>query len=486
MKVLTRMLLTLAVFVLSDVSVGQAQDAAATLDAAAKAMGVGNLTSVEYKGTGSSYNFGQAINVAAPWRHLILKNYVADIDYSVPAMREEMFRTLLDGSPPFGGFLQVQYISGSDAWNQAGDPPAASPAPAAAMERKLQILLTPAGFLKGAKASHAIAKKQSANTIVTFVTLDGQKVKGTINAQNLVVKTETWIDNPVLGDMPIVTTFSSYANFGGIKFPTRILQTEGGYAVLDLAVSDVKPNSAAAIDVPANVRGVRVPPVKVESTKIGDGVWYLTGGTHHSVLVEFKDYQVMIEVPLDEDRSNAVIGEVHRLVPNKPIKYVVNTHNHFDHLGGVRTFVADGAIVIAPAPNVAYYRKVFLLPHRLKPDKLSQSMKQAAIEGVQTKRVLTDGTQTVELYVMPIKGHSDAMIIAYLPKGKLLVEADAYVPGPLNAPTSARPDPYFLPFTMDLYERLRKLGLDVGPIAPLHGRMTSWDELTKTISIPFH
>jgi glyoxylase-like metal-dependent hydrolase (beta-lactamase superfamily II) len=480
MRILTR-LFTLSVFVLLCASQALGQDARAALEAATGAMGIARLTSTEYKGSGSSYNFGQAINVASPWRHLILKNYVADTDYSAPAMREEMYRTLPDGTPPFGGFLQVQFISGSDAWNQTGNPSVSLPAPAAVMERNLQIWLTPAGFLKGAMASQATAKRRGANMIVTFMTAGGHKVEGTINAQNLVTRTETWIDNSVLGDMPIVTTFSNYANFGGIKFPTKILQTEGGYPVLNLAVNEVKPNGATAIDVPANVRDVRVPPVKVESAQIADGVWYLTGGTHHSVLVEFKDYVVIIEAPLDENRSNALIGEVRRLAPGKPIKYVVNTHNHFDHLGGVRTFVTEGATMIAPAPNVAYYRKVFGMPHTLMPDKLSLSMKQATIEGVQTKRVLTDGTQTVELYVIPIKGHSDAMIIAYMPESKLLVEADAFVPSPLNALPSAKPDPYFLPFTLDLYERLQKLQLDVGPIAPLHGRMTSMAEMLRTI-----
>jgi glyoxylase-like metal-dependent hydrolase (beta-lactamase superfamily II) len=246
----------------------------------------------------------------------------------------------------------------------------------------------------------------------------------------------------------------------------------------------VKPNGAAAIDVSAIVRGVQSPPAVVKSEKIADGVWFLAGGTHHSVLAEFHDHVVVIEAPLDESRSNAVIAEVHRLAPGKPIQYVVNTHNHFDHLGGIRTFVAEGITIIAPAANVAYYHKVFLLPHTLNPDKLSQSGNQATIEGVQSKRVLTDGTQTVELYVVPLKGHSDAMIIAYLPKDKLLVEADAYVPGPLNAPPSVKPDPYFLPYTVDLYERLQKLKLDVGPIAPLHGRMTSWEEMKKTIGTP--
>jgi len=481
MRLATKTFLSLAICILANGAPAWGQDVTATLGSASQAMGITNVTSLHYQGSGSSYNFGQAINVAAPWRHLILKRYVADIDYTLPAMREEMDRTLLDGTAPFGGFLQVQFVSGSDAWNQTGDPPVASPAPAALEERKLQIWLTPAGFLEGALANHATARRQGANTIVTFVTPDGHNVEGSINAQNLVVKTETWIDNPVLGDMPIETTFSSYANFGRMNLPARILQKEGGYPVLDLTVSDVKANGAAAIDVPASVRGARVPQVKVESTRIADGVWYLTGGTHHSVLVEFKDCLAMIEAPLDEDRSNALIAEAHKLSPSKPIKFVVNTHNHFDHLGGVRTFVAEGAIVIAPAPDVAYYRKVFLLPHTLKPDKLSQSTKQPTIEGVQTKREITDGTQIVELYVTPIKGHSDSMIIAYLPKSKLLVEADAYVPGPLNAPPSAKPDPYFLPFTIDLYERLQKLKLDVGPIAPLHGRMTSMTEMLRTI-----
>ena len=481
MRIPTIALFTLAAFTLPNSSVALGQDVKATLEASSKAMGIAGLTSIEYKGSGSSYNFGQAINIASPWRHLILKNYVSDIDYAAPAMREETYRTMPDGTPPFGGFHQVQFISGSNAWNVLGDLRAASPAPATANERKLQIWLTPAGFLKGAMASHSTAKRQGTNTIVSFITADQHKVEGTINAQKFVTKTVTWVDNPVLGDMPIVTTFSNYASFGGVEFPTRILQTEGGYPVLDLEVSDVKSNGAATIDVPANVRGVELPPVMVKSEKIADGVWFLAGGTHHSVLAEFSDHVVVIEAPLDESRSNAVIAEVHRLVPAKPIKYVVNTHNHFDHLGGVRTFAAEGITIIAPAANVDYYHKAFLLPHTLNPDKLSQSGKQATIEGVQTKRVLTDGTQTVELYVVPLKGHSDAMIIAYLPKDKLLVEADAYVPGPLNAPPSARPDPYFLPFTVDLYERLQKLKLDVGPIAPLHGRMTSMAEMLRTI-----
>jgi glyoxylase-like metal-dependent hydrolase (beta-lactamase superfamily II) len=281
-----------------------------------------------------------------------------------------------------------------------------------------------------------------------------------------------------------VTTFANYSAFSGIKFPTKIVQTEGGYPVLELAVSAVKPNGAAAFATPASVRGATGPAIQVKTQKIGDGVWFLVIGGYNSVLVEFKDYLVMVEAPMDDGHSIALLAEAKRLVPGKPVKYVVNSHNHFDHLGGVRGFAAEGVTIIVPAANVAYYQKVMLLPHTMNPDKLSLSGKRAVFEGVQTKRVLTDGAQTLELYDVPLKTHSDGMIIAYLPKDKILVEGDAYNPMPLNAPPGAKPDAYFLPFTLDFYDTVRRLKLDVGPIAPLHGRMSTWDEMTKMIGKP--
>jgi hypothetical protein len=90
--------------------------------------------------------------------------------------------------------------------------------------------------------------------------------------------------------------------------------------------------------------------------------------------VEFKDYVVMIEAPLDQQRSLAVIAETKKTFPNKPIRYVVNTHNHFDHLGGVRTYVAEGATIVTDARNRNFYERVVLAPQprTLLPDRLSQ------------------------------------------------------------------------------------------------------------------
>ena len=88
-----------------------------------------------------------------------------------------------------------------------------------------------------------------------------------------------------------------------------------------------------------------------------------------AIAVDFKDYIVVIEGATNDERANAVITEAKRLIPNKPISYVVNTHQHFDHSGGLRAFVAEGATVITHEVNKPYYEKIWAAPHTLSPDR---------------------------------------------------------------------------------------------------------------------
>ncbi len=242
----------------------------------------------------------------------------------------------------------------------------------AAAERQLQIWLTPHGFLKAAMENNATAKKGAMGTEITFHT-GKYTVTGTIDAHDMVTKTETWVPNPVLGDMPVVTTFSGYKDFGGVKFPTMIVQKQGGQAVLELNVSSVNANPGLSVSVPDSVKTATAPPIKVQSEKLADGIWFVGGGSHNSMVVEFPTYITVIEGPLGEARSLAVIAEAKRLVPNKPIKYLINTHSHFDHSGGVRTYVAEGATIITQEINVPFYQKAWAAPRTLAPDNLSKS-----------------------------------------------------------------------------------------------------------------
>jgi len=215
----------------------------------------------------------------------------------------------------------------------------------------------------------------------------------------------------------------------------------------------------------------------VTSDKVADGVWYLTGGTHHSVLIEMGDHLVVIEGPQDDARGSAVIAEVKKLVPSKPIKYVVNTHHHFDHAGGLGAFVAEGATVVTHGTNKAFLEQSLAAPRTVQPDKLAQSGKKAAVEGIQDKRALSDGTRTVELYLIKGTPHGDGLIMAYLPKEKLLVEADVFTPAPPNATPPAQPNPA----QVNLYDNIERLNLAVDQILPIHGRKVPLAELQKWI-----
>src|SRR5262249_22222087 len=170
--------------------------------------------------------------------------------------------------------------------------------------------------------------------------------------------------------------------------------TIGGYPALDLMVTDVQPNVAVDVAVPDLIKQTPAPYGKTATQMAADGVWYITGGSHHSVLIEMKDHAIGVESPLNDDRAAAVLAEVKNLVPSKPIKYVIATHHHFDHAGGLRAIAAEGIPIIAHDVNKAFLDKALAAPATIRPDWLAKSGKKGTVEGMKDKRVLTDGPRT--------------------------------------------------------------------------------------------
>ncbi|HMC63607.1 MAG TPA: MBL fold metallo-hydrolase [Gemmataceae bacterium] len=461
---------------------GNGQDPKAVLDGVAKSMG--DVKSLQYAASGANYAFGQNAAPDTPWPRFNLKSFTRTVDYDAPAMRDEIVRTQAEpgargggGIPLVGEQRQIQAVSGTYAWNQIGEL-AAAPALAAAGDRLHQLWITPHGVIKAAMKYNATVETQTEGgkkmTVISFAVPGQLKVKAFVNQRNLVDKVESWSTNPVLGDVLTETTYADYKDFGGVQFPTKITQKQGGFPTLDLTVSEVKANVPTDIQAPDNVRQASV---KVQTDKVADGVWYLTGGTHHSVLVEMNDHLVVIEGPQNDARALALIDEVKKTVPNKPIKYVINTHHHFDHAGGLGPFVAEGATIITHDANKAFLEKSLAAPRTVQPDKLAQSGKKATVEGMQDKRVLSDGTRTLELYLIQGTIHDDGIIMAYLPKEKLLVEADVYTPAAPTAAPPAQPNPLHV----NLYDNLERLKLTVDQILPIHGRKVPLSELQKWI-----
>jgi glyoxylase-like metal-dependent hydrolase (beta-lactamase superfamily II) len=461
---------------------------AGTLQAAADSLKVAEVRTIEYSGTGKWHQFGQAPSPTLPWPPFDVSAYSASVNYDTPAARVQMTRKQVvepERARPAPVEQKVdQYVSGTAAWTVAapagsapGTAPSPQPQPAAVEERTMEIWSTPHGFLKAALANNATSQPVAGGSEVTF-TAGKNKYTGTINTQNQVEKIQTWIDNPVLGDTLVETTFSDYRDFDGVQFPAHIVRTQGGHPVLDLTTSSVRSNGAIDLVAPEVARNATVPTPQATAEKLAEGVWYIKGGSHHSVAVDQRDHIVVVEAPLNEARSLAVIAKVKETIPNKPIKYLVNTHLHFDHSGGLRTYVDEGATIVTHEMNRPYYEQAWRAPHSLNPDRLEQSKKPASFETFADKHTLSDGRRAIDIYPIQNSGHNDAFAMVYLPAEKILVEVDAYTPGPADAPPPATPNP----FSVNLYQNIERLKLDVRQLAALHGpRLVTLADLRTAI-----
>ena len=481
-----------------------AQDVQSVLQTATTAMGVDNMESIQYSGTGWQGMVGQNIAPDQDWPRVDLTSYTRTIDFDTMSSREEYVRVQGDNPRRGGGagfpFLAEQrvtnLVSGDYAWNlnAQGQP---VPRPRAAELRRLEIFLTPWGFLKGAMAPGANPTMVTRNeyggrvAVVSFVAFGKYRVNGTINTQNLVQRVQTWIPNPVVGDLYYENVYTNYRDVGGVQFP-RFHQhqdfDDGGHAPNVSAgdhafgletVSDVQVNVAnAALTVPNEVRSATIEPVRVQSQGLGDGLWLIGGGFHNSVAVEFRDHVVVIEAPLNEERSLAVIGEVNRLIPNKPIRFIVNTHHHWDHLGGIRTYVHEGATVITHEGNHPYYQEVLRArPWILQPDRFSLYPPEEWSEGyifetTREKYVLADDTRMIELYNVQGLAHAAGMLIVYIPREKIVVQADLYNP---RAPAPNASNRTF-------YQNLQRLKLDVTTIVGIHGNPAPMSQFVQFVS----
>ena len=154
---------------------------------------------------------------------------------------------------------------------------------------------------------------------------------------------------------------------------------------------------------------------RLASEELADGVWHITGGSHYSVVVEFDEYLAVVEAPADEARSLAVLAEARTLAPGKPVRYVLTTHHHFDHIGGLRTYAAEGATIVTHATNVAYLEQTLMAPATLMPDRQAEAAETPMLVGVSETYEITDGQQTIQVYATDGDTHTGEYTLVYLP-----------------------------------------------------------------------
>ncbi len=454
-----------------------------------KKVGGDKISSLEFNAAGKWYQFGQSPAPGTAWPAFEVSSYSATIDFDTASARILQTRKQIVEAgrerPVPVEQKPDQYISGNLAWNlaapqgaPAGTAPVAQTQPTAVEERQAEIWTTPQGFLKAAQKNNAVISSTAKGTQVEF-SVKAKKYQGVINKDGNLEQVQTWIDNPVLGDTNITFSYTGYKDFNGVWFPSHIQRIQGGAPVLDINVTSVKTNNAVAIDVPAEIKANPQPAIVVTDTELAPGVHYLQGGSHHSLAIEQKDHVVIVEAPQHEERSLAVIAKVKELIPNKKITHLINTHQHFDHSGGLRTYVDAGATIVTHEDNKAFYEQAWKNPHTLNADNLAKSKKTPIFKTFTDKLVLNDGTRSIEIHTIAGNGHNDAFALVYLPAEKILIEADAFTPPPPNAPAQTALNP----FSANLLQNIKRLNLNVERIAPLHGQLAKIDDLVTYTTI---
>ena len=432
-----------------------------------EAMGSENLQSITYTGTAQTLDraFLQTAVASPPWPMYDISNYSRTIDLAAPASRAT--GTMMHG----GVFLRppteqpfVQHIGADDtAW-----------------ANQLEIWLTPWGFLRGAAANGAevgTAERGGATfTTLTWMSPESQTspsgtrytVTGYINAQDLIERVETRVEHVMMGDLLVAANYSDYRDMGGVMVPARMVQERAGGTSFTVTVANATPN-------PADLQARLTPPAEAEGggagggggagrgggpapepaslvRKIYDGV-YLVGGGYEAMIVEFNDFVVVFEGGAQsEQRGQQVLAATRATVPNKPIRYVVNSHFHSDHSSGLAAWAREGITILTHQENVAFADAALSNPRTL----LGEPTMDPTIEGMTDVMVIEDEMNRMEIVHIP-NPHAQHLLGVYLPRRSHFHQADLTL-------FPEDPSPAHIAFA----ERVRALGMEFNTLTGVH------------------
>jgi glyoxylase-like metal-dependent hydrolase (beta-lactamase superfamily II) len=452
-------------------------DAAAALGGAERLSAVKTLV---LEGTGIQYNLGQDLVPGASGQTFTVSQFKRTVDVAGGRARTELIRT-----PNFTYFQgpaaqkQIAGIDGAVAYNVAPNGAATRAAEPVAADRRAELLHHPVTAVRAAldpMAKLSNPRTEGGQSLVD-VASGGQQFTLAIDATTkLPSRVTTRAYNVNLGDVVIGTAFADYQGVGSLQLPAKLTTATDDFTTQEVTLSkqevDVAAGDLAAPGDAAKAQAPAPPAQNVTVEPLGKGIWWLAGGSHHSVVVEFADHLTLIEAPLNEARTLAVIAKARELVPGKPLTQVVNTHHHFDHSGGVRAAISEGLTVITHQGNVAFFQEMAKRPHTLQPDALSKAGRMATVQGVDGQLSLSDPTMTVNL--IGVSGpHSQTMLVAHFPRERLLVEVDVYTPGGAVQM-----------FAGAFLEELKKHNLAVDRVVPLHGAIAPYAQFVKDASAP--
>ena len=323
----------------------------------------------------------------------------------------------------------------------------------------------------------------------------------------LPVRIRTLDYDSIWGDVPFDVVLSDWQVVDGVRIATMRTYELDGRKVAEMKLTESKLNAPTAADrfvIPDAFKTAASRPAPAERVpyqwvirrqfigtyldsdapsydtrgssglrfvELAPGVQHVTGGSHHSLLVEQRDHLIVFDAPVSDAQSKWVLDTAKQKYPGKPVKYLVLTHHHMDHAGGLRAYAAQGATLVVGRGSAAHYRRVLAAPFTRNPDLASRDLRNTPIVEVTDKYVMTDGTREVDAYVIDPNPHADGLLIGYLPETRLGFVTDIWSPG-----VGAPPDK-LSPALAALVTGVKRAGITPARFAGGHGAVGDYAPL---------
>ncbi len=455
------------------------QNTAAAMGGKDKIMAIDN---VAMEGEGSNSNLGQNLTPHAPLTVWKVTAFRRTIDPANDRMLMEQIRT---AQFPFALATTTSQHQGLDrdvAWDIDQDGNASRLTERAALDRRLEMLRHPFAIVHAAldpSAKLSNYRERGSLELLEVTTVNGDVVTLAIDkTTGLPASVASRTDQPNLGDVTLATSFADYEDVNGLKLPKHLVTKIDDWVLSDIRVSKNTLNAPVNLAAPGPVRAAlpapENPPVSVTVEPVAQGIWWLDGeGNHHSVVFEFYDHLTLFEVPSSEARAKAVIEKARSLAFGKPLTEVIVSHHHFDHSAGIRSAVAEGLTIITQRGNVDFFKELIARPHTIVPDELAMNPAPPAmqIRAVDDQMVLKDDSMELDLYHVKNNSHCDTLLMGWVPRDHILVQADLYDSGWQR-----------FPWADNLRDNVALRNLKPEKDLPIHGKIESWQDVLRTMA----